>query len=200
MAGSRLQQFSSTLGPCSTVAELRAGAVVTGRMSFCMVAYRPHYFILLEEGTYKGNEFKKKDGGKQFTFSYVPESVVRADRYGPKENKFREGAMDPSSLDGYNPFTVSKSYIFDSWKFTNDYLRLYSVPITNWRFKDYNDKFNRYNVLAVVPFNGITDCIGYSGYQIYHRADAGGRLRGDESFDKFLQEFIDMGFIKSYGQ
>jgi hypothetical protein len=195
----QLGKFSSELGKCSTVAELRAGKVITGRMSFCMVAYRPHYFLIVEEGTYDGKgNFTRT--GEQFAFSYVPESVILADRYRPDEREFREGAIEPSSLDGYNPFTTSPSHIFDSWKFTNDFLRLYSVKIMNWTFKDYLTLFSRYNVLTLVPIRGITDCIGYSCYHIYHRADdTAGRLK-DESFKQYLQDFIDMGFVKSFGQ
>ena len=194
----RLQKVSSELGKCSTVAELRQGKIITGRMSFCMVAYRPHYFLVLEEGTYDAkNNFTRT--GAQFAFSYVPESVIRADRYRPDERQFREGAIESSSLNGYNPFMTSPSHIFDSWKMTNDFIRLYTLQVTNWTFKDYHDKFNKYNVLSLVPIYGVTDCIGYSCYHMYHRADQG-QLRGDESFKKYLQDFIDMDLVKSYGQ
>lgn len=197
----QLQKYANELGRCGTVADLRAGKVITGRMSFCMVAYRPHYFLIVENGTYDAEgKFTRDEGELQYTFSYVPESVIRADRYGPEERQFREGAIEPSSLDGYNPFTNSPSHIFDSWKFTNDFLRLYSVKISNWTFKDYLTQFTKYNVLTIIPIFGITDCIGYSCYHIYHRADdAGGGLR-DENFKKYVEDFIDMGFVKSYGQ
>lgn len=195
----RLQKFASQLGRCSTVAELRRGKVITGRMSFCMVAYRPHYFLIVEEGTWdaKGNFTRT---GEQFAFSYVPESVVLADRYRPDEREFREGAIESSSLDGYNPFTTSPSHIFDSWKFTNDFIRLHTLRISNWTFKDYRDLFNRYNVLTLVPWNKVTDCIGYSCYHMYHRADGPARVLKDENFKQFMQDFIDLGLVKSYGQ
>ena len=194
----RLNLFSSQLGKCSTVAELRRGVVINGRMSFCMVAYRPHYFLVVEQGTWDAKG-KFTRTGKQFAFSYVPESVVLADRYRPDEREFREGAIEPSSLDGYNPFKISPSHIFDSWKLTNDFIRLRAMRVSNWTFKDYLDKFNRYNVLTLYPINGVTDCIGYSGYHMYHRDDQSGRL-GDENFKQFLQNFIDLGLVKSYGQ
>ena len=194
----RLNWFSSQLGKCSTVAELRRGVVINGRMSFCMVAYRPHYFLLMEQGTWDAKG-KFTPSGEKFAFSYVPESVILADRYGPEEREFREGAILPSSLDGYNPFTISPSRIFDSWKFTNDFIRLRTMRVSNWTFKDYLDKFDRYNVLTLFPIGGVTDCIGYSCYHMYHRDDQAGRL-GDENFKQYLENFIDLGLVKSYGQ
>ena len=191
-------QLSEQLGDCSRIADLR-GSRIHGRMTFCMIAYRPHYFLVVEEGTYRGDKFTRT--GRKCAFSYVPESVVLGDRYRPDEKRFREGAIDTSiSLKGYNPFTVSPSRILDSWKMTNDFVPLRRLRLTNWAFSDYRDKFNRYNMVTLVPVNGITDCIGYSCYHMYRAvAPLSAAAAGDAGFTAYLRSVMDAGLIQSYG-
>ena len=159
-------QLSEQLGNCSKITELRGSRIMSGRMTFCMIAYRPHYFLVVEEGTYSGKD-KFTRTGRKFAFSYVPDTVVQGDHYRADETRFREGAIDTSiSLKGYSPFTISPSRIYDSWKMTNDFVPLRRLKLTNWAFNEYRDKFFRYNMLTLVPVSGITDCIGYSCYHM----------------------------------
>lgn len=162
----RMLQLSEKLGDCSRMADI-GGRRITGRMRFCMIAYRPHFFLMVEEGTYSsgGNQFTRT--GRKFAFSYVPASVVQGDRYGPEETRFREGAMDTSvSLNGYNPFTVSPSRILDSWKLADEFVALRRLKLTDWTFHTFQDQFCKYNVAMLIPLNGATDCIGYSRYHM----------------------------------
>ena len=119
-----------------------------------MVAFRPHFFILVE----------KDNCDKKFAFSYVPESVINASNYNINETKFREDGFSYKSLIGYIFLLFSKSYLIETWKLTDKFIRLKTKKINNWSFNDHLDKFNTYNVLSIVPIFKITDCIGYSLY------------------------------------
>lgn len=100
------------------------------KISFCMIYGRPHFFILVEDN--QNPEVK-------VAFSYVPESTH-------KSITERQG----NSLDGYNPFTTSKSYVVDAERLTNKYIRLFHKKCNNWKFNLY-PKFNKYNLLTIIP-------------------------------------------------
>lgn len=136
------------------------------KISFCVIYGRPHFFILVEDNQ---NQTVK------VAFSYVPESTHK---YITEEQG--------NSLDGYNPFTTSKSYVVDAEILTNKYIRLFKKNCNNWSFNLYPE-FNKYNILTIIPREVkhepererkeegkepgkrrgvkkdiITDCIGYS--------------------------------------
>jgi hypothetical protein len=122
-----------------------------GTMSFCAVHGRPHYFILVE------------DAKNTIAFSYVPQSTKTfIDKtYSGVESKYKQTPNDFSSLIGYIPIAFSKSHIVDTWKLTDRFVRLDSKPFKRWRFHPYSE-LKTYNVFSVVPYLGVTDCIGYS--------------------------------------
>ena len=136
----------------------------SGRMSFCMIYGRPHFFILVEE---TDTRVKKKDR-KRIAFSYVPESsyLFLKNKY---ENavpfKYKEDVNDWVS--GYLLWKITDSYVLDSYMLTDQFVRLKSKKIKNWSFQRYPE-FSKYNVATVIPICGVTDCIGYSSYHYEH--------------------------------
>lgn len=131
-----------------------------GTMTFCTVYGRPHFFILVE------------DDDNTIAFSYVPQSTHQfiEDTYRDSTSytyiyKPTSGSDDPDTLSGYNPISFTNSYVVDSWKLTDKYVRLFTKKFTKWRYRPYTD-LNMYNVFSFIPYYiggfGITDCIGYS--------------------------------------
>ncbi len=151
--------------------------VKRGRISFCMIAYSPHFFIIVESGKYKNNVFVK-DNRITTAFSYVPNSTNSyiGKKYKNKnqnEKKFYKSSQDDSltTLSGYNPLLFTPSYIVDTWKLTDRFVRMKSKPIKNWRKYNRFQNFDTYNVFSIIPYNKIcnntdviTDCIGYSNF------------------------------------
>jgi hypothetical protein len=139
-----------------------------GRMSYCRIAGSWHWFILVESGKYRGNDFHP-DGKTNVAFSYVPEQTneyITKKYEGKPDFKFFEQPEDSdlTTLAGYILFYFTKSYILDTWKLTDKYVVVKSKPVYNWKFRSFDDKFTIYNVISVFPYFGITDCIGYSNY------------------------------------
>ena len=138
-----------------------------GRMSYCRMNGSLHWFILVETGRYSSNAFSPDDKIRM-AFSYVPRqtNVYIKKKYKHADDfTFIESNDDStlSTLSGYNPFHFTKSYVVDTWKMTNKCVIVASKPMRNWTFHRFK-KFNRYNILTVVPYFGITDCIGYSNH------------------------------------
>ena len=121
---------------------------------------RPHVFIMVE------------DDATRIAFSYVPHSTYAyiTNTYTDAEtHRFMYGD-DNSALLGYIPFMFSKSYIVDTWKLTDKFVRLHTKPISEWYFERY-EMFDIYNVLSIIPYFGITDCIGYSWHHYQNDND-----------------------------
>ena len=149
--------------------------VKRGRISFCMIAYSPHFFVIVESGKYKNNVFVK-DNKITTAFSYVPNSTYSyiGKKYKNQNEKiFYKSSQDDSltTLSGYNPLSFTPSYIVDTWKLTDRFIRLKSKSIKKWKYYRFQN-FNTYNVFSIIPYNKIcnntdviTDCIGYS---IFH--------------------------------
>jgi hypothetical protein len=134
--------YSEKLPTCIDIENLNN--VENGKMSYCMVAYRPHFFILIEDNTTTNTTY--------YAFSYVPESVYRY-------------IIDKTvnNYPGYYPWNFTTSYVVNSNKFVTDFIRLKTIPIKNWQYERYPE-FKTYNVLTSIPYLGISDCIGYSNY------------------------------------
>ena len=141
--------------------------VTQGRMTYCRITKSPHWFILVESGTYMGDLFTP-DERTRLAFSYVPaptyEYIQR--KYSNMQTKFylQGDESNPLTLYGYLPFLFTKAYVVDTWKLTDEYTPLFSKPVHNWQFKRL-PAYDMYNILSIFPWNGITDCIGYSACQ-----------------------------------
>ncbi len=133
--------------------------IQNGKISFCMIYGRPHVFILVEDDT------------TQIAYSYVPQSTYThiTDKYKNLDNYTYINGDDIGALFGYIPFVFSKSYIVDTWKLTDKFVRLQTKPVSEWQFERY-DIFDTYNVFSIIPYFGITDCIGYSRH-CYQKCD-----------------------------
>ena len=145
--------------------------VENGRMSYCRIASSWHWFILVESGTYNCGQFVS-DNQISVAFSYLPAKSYEYVTEKYKEQKKQEHNFiaskedsNLSTLAGYNPLLFTKSYVVDTWKLTNKYVVMKSKPVHNWRYCRFQDKFSLYNVLSIIPYWEITDCIGYSDYQ-----------------------------------
>ena len=109
-------------------------------MSFCKIYGRMHFFLLV------------KDKRHEIAFSYVPQSTKTY-----LDNKTSEYA----ALFGYIPFIFSKSYVVNTSELTDKYTVLMTKKVKRWRFQRL-EQFHIYNVFSVIPYFGVTDCIGYS--------------------------------------
>lgn len=159
---------------------------ITGRISYCMIKNSPHFFILIEKGSYTNECFNPSVSPVRVAFSYVPNSThnfisnlysTKKKDYSVKEiikdAKCSKKLINKISLltyIGYILFFFTDSFVIDTWKLTNDFVRLKSKPVTNWKFNRYY-QFNIYNAISVIPYFGITDCIGYSNYHYEHADD-----------------------------
>ena len=139
-----------------------------GRISFCKNTKGLHWFILVESGKYIKDVFVADDK-KRVAFSYVPAPTKRyiTNKYNvnSKKNEFVYDENDSAitTLWGYIAFVFTKSYVIDTWKLTDEYIIIKSKPVKKWKFHRFPE-FNTYNILSVIPWFGITDCIGYSNY------------------------------------
>jgi hypothetical protein len=132
-----------------------------GKISFCVIHDRPHFFILVE------------DKHTRIAFSYVPErsydiTLLKYKDYDKGKHTYKDDdagsdIFDKKEqwIDGYLPWKISDSYILDTWKLTDKFVRLKTKPIKKWSFKEYPE-FKLYNVLSVIPSFGVADCISYS--------------------------------------
>jgi hypothetical protein len=120
-----------------------------------MIYGRPHVFILVEDDT------------TQIAYSYVPQSTYT--HITTKYKNLDNYTYINEALFGYIPFVFSKSYIVDTWKLTDKFVRLQTKPVSEWHFERY-EMFDTYNIFSIIPYFGITDCIGYSRH-CYHNCD-----------------------------
>jgi hypothetical protein len=125
-----------------------------------------HWFIMVESGTFDDDVFKADDI-QRVAFSYVPEptyNYINGKYDGITDIQFIPDT-EPSlmSLWGYLPFIFTNSYVVDTWKLTSHYEVIKSKPVSKWRFHRF-PVFNKYNLLFLIPFYRVTDCIGYSNY------------------------------------
>ena len=128
--------------------------IKNGKISFCVIHDRPHFFILVE------------DKHTQIAFSYVPLSsydfiLLKYKDYDKCKHTYKYDDVSTQWVDGYLPWKITDSYITDTWKLTDKFVRLKTKNIKKWRFNQYPE-FESYNVLSVIPYFGVTDCIGYS--------------------------------------
>jgi hypothetical protein len=144
--------------------------VKNGRISICLINNSPHVFILVESGKHKDNLFIK-DNKIISAFSYVPSSTEKyiKKKYHNRKDFYKSNDDNSlTTLSGYNPFLFTKSYIVDTHKLTDKFIRLKSKPIKNWKYNRLKN-FNTYNVFSIIPYDKdnyiITDCIGYSNFQ-----------------------------------
>lgn len=140
--------------------------IENGRMSFCFVKNRPHAFIFVESGVYQGNTWHPDEKNIKLAFSYVPESVFDNvskvyEKNSPDQHQFINSRSSLSQYFGYTPFLFTKSYIVDTWKLTDQFVRVRTKVIKNWNFNRF-PKYKTYNIVSLIPFFGTTDCIGYS--------------------------------------
>lgn len=128
-----------------------------------------HWFILVESGKYINDVFVADDK-KRVAFSYVPAPTKRyiTNKYNANPNKFEfvydENDSDITTLWGY--IAVTKSYVIYTWKLTDEYIIIKSKPVKKWKFHRFPE-FSLYNIFSLIPWFGITDCIGYSNHH-YH--------------------------------
>jgi hypothetical protein len=140
--------------------------VESGRLSYCRISKSPHWFIMVESGTYVGSSFTP-DEQIRLAFSYVPsptyEYIQR--KYADGQTKFylQGDESDILTLYGYLPFLFTDAYVIDTWKLTDEYISIFSKPVTDWKFERFSE-YDTYNIFSFVPWNGITDCIGYSAH------------------------------------
>jgi hypothetical protein len=128
---------------CRDIHKLRK--VKQGKMSYCMVAYRPHFFLLIEDESHSPNHY--------YAFSYVPQSV-----------KEWIGDNLVNNTSGYYPWAFTKSHVVNSSHLQiESFIRLKTIEIQNWKYKRFRE-FHTYNVFSLIPYFGITDCIGYSNH------------------------------------
>lgn len=130
-----------------------------GKISLCVIHDRPHFFILVE------------DKNTQIAFSYLPEMsydyiLSKYKDYDKSKHTYKDDKDDifdkkEQWIDGYFPWKITDSYIADTWKLTDKFVRLKTKSIKKWRFNEYPE-FKLYNVLSVIPYFGVTDCMGYS--------------------------------------
>lgn len=144
-------------------------SVECGRMSICKISNAPHYFIYVESGQYgsDGDWSNVSEKPKRnCAFSYVPDSTwlyIETTYTSPTDGTrtFLETEIPLESYLGYIPLLWTTSHVIDTWKLTNSFVRILSRPIRNWTFRRFPE-IDTYNVFSVVPYFGITDCIGYS--------------------------------------
>ena len=123
-----------------------------GTISVCKIYDRFHYFILVQ------------DKHHTVAFSYVPQSTYTYLDNTYKNSiyiKFIDDDTNYDALFGYIPVVFSKSHVVDTWKLTDKYTTLFSKKVARWKFKQHPE-FHTYNIFSVIPFLGVTDCIGYS--------------------------------------
>ncbi len=145
--------------------------IKNGRISFCIIHKSSHVFILVESGKYSNNVWIPDTRLKTMAFSYVPYSTYMyiQNKYTANNFKYINDPNAPlSTYIGYILFVFTKSYVVDTWKLTDKFIRLKSKPIKNWQYNRFT-QFNKYNIASLIPYFGITDCIGYSNYH-YHIA------------------------------
>ena len=143
---------------------------VCGRLSYCRIVHSSHCFIMVESGNYTQNVFLP-DEKIRVAFSYVPDATFQyiTGKYANRpafQFYASPGDSEFATLVGYLPVLVTTAHVVDTWKLTDTYLRLMSRPILNWVFHR-QPKFTFYHVLSILPWSGITDCIGYSNYHYY---------------------------------
>ena len=112
----------------------------------------------MEEGEWDGDAFRLT--GKALCFSYVPQSVVDAIK-DSSVVRYTKDNFRISSMTGYFPLFFTRGTLIESYKLNAGYVRLCSKPIREWTFHP-SDVFTTYHLLSIVPYCGITDCIGYS--------------------------------------
>ena len=138
-----------------------------GRMSYCQIAGSYHWFILVESGKYKHGHFIA-NGKQTIAFSYVPDATYNYvnEKYNNKPDflfvKSNRDA-DVTTLVGYSPFLFTTSHVLDTWKLTEKYTVVKTRPIDNWSYSRFPE-FKIYNIFSIVPWLGITDCLGYSNH------------------------------------
>lgn len=135
-----------------------------GRISFCIKGI--HTFILVESGSYQGDSWEPNATNVKLAFSYVPNSTIKylENFYGScldNHTFIKDNRFSISKYLGYIFFLFSKSHVVDTWKLTDKFIRIKTKPIKNWSFQR-QSQFKTYNVLSIIPFFGISDCIGYS--------------------------------------
>jgi len=132
---------------CRDIYKLRK--VKHGKMSYCMVSDRHHFFILIEDETYSPSYY--------YAFSYVPQSV---------KEWIKDNSVNKAS--GYYPWAFTKSYVVNSCDLLIDsFFRLSTIDIQKWKFKRFRE-FHTYNVFSLIPYFGTTDCIGFSNHYYNH--------------------------------
>jgi hypothetical protein len=148
------------------VNDIVAGNEICGRLTFARIFGSYHWFIMVESGKYKRTRFIPSKEKRVVAFSYVPDATLRYinEKYmGRAELVFFKSPGDEllSTLVGYLPFLFTQSRVLDTWKLTDKYITIASKPVHSWRFQRF-PQFRVYNICSLVPFLGITDCIGYS--------------------------------------
>ena len=141
--------------------------IKNGRISFCMIHNSVHFFILVESGKYSNKVWIPDTRLKTMAFSYVPENTYMyiQNKYTVNDFKYINDPNTPlSTYIGYILFVFTKSYVVDTWKLTDKFIRLKSKPVKNWQYNRFA-QFDKYNIASLIPYFGITDCIGYSNYQ-----------------------------------
>lgn len=140
-------------------------SIDNGRISFCKKHDDYHWFIMVESGSYKSGVFTADN--KRVAFSYVPNPSYKhiEKKYTNVTNYtfLPDDNDDKSFLCGYLPKVFTKSHVVDSWKLTPKYTVVKSKPVTGWKFERF-PVFKTYNLLSIVPFCGICDCVAYSNY------------------------------------
>jgi hypothetical protein len=149
-----------------------------GRMSICKISNAPHYFVYIESGHYgsDGNwAANASEPRLNCAFSYVPDSTWRyIETVYPlptAAHTFCDTDIPLETYLGYIPLLWTKSHVIDTWKLTSSFVRIMSRPIRNWTFRRFPE-FDTYNVFSVIPYFGITDCIGYSWHHYAATNDA----------------------------
>jgi hypothetical protein len=142
-----------------------------GRMSYCQIASSPHWFILVESGKYRCGAFIP-NYKKIIAFSYVPDATYNYinDKYKDKTDFLfikSPGDSVVTTLVGYLPFLFTTSHVLDTWKLTDEYTVIKTQPVKNWSYRRFPE-FKLYNLLSLVPWFGITDCIGYSNHHFLY--------------------------------
>jgi hypothetical protein len=136
-------------------------------MTYCRISKSHHWFIMVESGTYVGDLFTP-DEDIRLAFSYVPAPSYAyiQGKYANGQSKFymKGDESNPLTLYGYLPFIYTKAYVIDTWKLTDEYIPLFSKPINEWKYQRFSE-YETYNIFSFFPWNGITDCIGYSACQ-----------------------------------
>lgn len=141
-------------------------SIDNGRISFCKKHDDYHWFIMVESGSYESGIFKA-DNKKRAAFSYVPKPSyehITTKYINVTDYTFLpDNNDDKTSLWGYFPNKFTQSHVVDSWKLTPKYTVVKSKPVTDWKFERF-PVFKTYNLLSIVPFCGICDCVAYSNY------------------------------------